>query len=289
MKLVSLALAASVLAGVGSSEVEQGRVVKLEANCSGITFMFGEDVVARAEQHAMVPLSAGVLNVHPGGNGGVRIRRGTGQEYSITACIGAGARTLAEAQRAADAVKLVIDGGRVRVSEPGQARSWNVHLVVEAPRGAEIHAETDNGPIGIDGVEGKITARASNGPIGIDDVSGRVDARAVNGPISVSGSRGDFDVETQNGPIAVHLLGSRWDGRLDARAQNGPLSVRVPERYESGVEISSEHQAPWSCRAAACRTGDRDWNSRSRSLKIGQDPVVVRISTVNGPVTVSDR
>jgi DUF4097 and DUF4098 domain-containing protein YvlB len=280
MNLMVLAVAMSLLF------VPQQRTVKLEADCSDFNFMSGDYEVAYAQQQATAPMS-GVLQVHPGGNGGIRIRRGTGSSYAITACIGAGARTRADAQRAADAIRLVVDGNRVRVESPRDIDNWSVQLVVEAPRGARIAADTNNGPIGIEDVEGDITARASNGPIGLDNVSGKVDARAVNGPISVSGSRGDFEVETQNGPISVDLRGSRWDGKLNARAQNGPLTVRVPDRYQSGVEVSSEHHAPWSCRIAACRTGTRDWDDRSRSLRIGSDPVVVRISTVNGPVTIA--
>jgi DUF4097 and DUF4098 domain-containing protein YvlB len=116
-----------------------------------------------------------------------------------------------------------------------------------------------------------------------------VKARASNGPISVTGSSGEFDIETANGPIDVRLSGRRWDGHLDVRASNGPLTLRVPADYQSGVEISSSQHSPWNCRAAACRSGNRDWDERSRTLRLGVDPVVVRLSTVNGPVTVAER
>ena len=289
MKSLSLALAVGLVAGLSTSEAQERRVVRLEADCSEINFMFGTDEVAHAEQHLTVPMAVGTLELNPGENGGIRIKRGSGTSYAITACIGAGGRTRADAQRAADAVRLVVEGARVRVQPTPDTRNWGVHLVVEAPRGAQIHAETRNGPIGVDGVEGRLTLRASNGPIGLDDVAGQVDARAINGPIGVTGSRGDLTIDTENGPISVTLSGNRWDGRLSARAENGPLSVRVPARYTSGVEISSSGHGPWSCRIAECRTGNRDWDDRSRSLKFGGDPVVVRISTVNGPVTIAGR
>ena len=67
---------------------------------------------------------------------------------------------------------------------------------------------------------------------------------------------------------------------------NGPLTCRVPDNYGSGVEISSSFNSPWSCRLAACRNGNRDWDDRSSSIRFGPDPVVVRIPTVNGPVTI---
>jgi hypothetical protein len=291
------ALAGVVALALGPSPASpsQGRRVSLEAaDCSQINMMYGDYEVARAEQHASVPMSGATLEVRPESNGGVQIIRGSGSSYGITACVGAGARNRADAQAAADAVRLVIDGNRVRVTgmntaSRGSVRNWSVQLVVSAPEGASIDVETTNGPVSASGYSGTLAARASNGPISLDDVTGSVRARASNGPISVSGSRGEFDIETANGPIQVRLSGRRWDGHLDARAANGPLTVRVPADYQSGVEISSSYQSPWSCRAAACRNGNRDWDERSRSLRLGTDAVVVRLSTVNGPVTVDER
>jgi hypothetical protein len=273
----------------------QARRVSLEAaDCSQVNMMFGDYEVARAEQHGTIPVSAGTLDIRPESNGGVQIQPGTGSTYGITACIGAGARRASEAQAAADGVRLVIEGSRVRVTGANfggsrSIQSWSVQLIVTAPDGASIDVETMNGPIGVSGFSGTLAARASNGPISLDETTGSVRARASNGPISVTGSRGEFDIETANGPIDVRLSGRRWDGHLDARAANGPLTLHVPAGYQSGVEITSSNHSPWSCRAAACQSGNRDWDDRTRTLRLGVDPVVVRLSTVNGPVTVAER
>jgi DUF4097 and DUF4098 domain-containing protein YvlB len=289
-RTVALAGVLALALGPDPSRSPQTRRVDLEAaDCSRINMMFGDFEVARATQHATVPMSVGQLDVQPESNGGVKIERGTGATYSITACIGAGARTLAEAQAAADSVRLVIQGNQVRVSAMPRVQSWSVQLIVSAPANADITVSTNNGPISLEGVSGRFEARATNGPIAINDVQGTLRARTQNGPIHLEGSGGQFDVETQNGPISVNLGGDRWDGSLDARAHNGPLSVVLPANYTSGVEITSSFQSPWSCRVEACRSGNRDWDERSRSLRVGSDPVVVRISTSNGPVSVSGR
>jgi DUF4097 and DUF4098 domain-containing protein YvlB len=267
----------------------RGAVDLEAADCSPVHMTFGDLAVARAVRHTTVPLSGGRLDVEPETNGGVRIERGIGSNYSITACIGAGASTEAEARQAADATQLAIDGRGVRVKGGRQARNWSVQLIIEAPDGADVTVTTTNGPIDLTGVSGTFDAHASNGPIAIRNVRGMLSAHAQNGPISVEGSQGQIVVETANGPISVVLSGTRWDGRLDAQASNGPLDVKVPSRYQSGVEISSSFHSPWSCRVAACRSGSRDWDERSRSVRIGSDPVVVRISTVNGPVTIDER
>lgn len=289
-----IAVLAAALALALAASPDQNRRVALEAaDCSQVNVMYGDYEVGRAVQHASVPVSAGALEVRPDSNGGVRIERGSGAAYAITACIGAGARTQAEAQAAADSIRLEINGNRVRVTGAGPAtsgvRNWSVQMIVLAPDGAAIDAETSNGPIGVSGTSGTFTLRASNGPISLADVDGEVRARASNGPISIEGSRGRFDVETSNGPISVRLAGRRWDGSITARAANGPLTVSVPADYESGVEISSSNHSPWNCRVAACGAGKRDWDERSRTLKLGADPVVVHLSTVNGPVTVKER
>jgi hypothetical protein len=292
---LALAGVVALMAGLhGMSTAGQGRRVDLEAaDCSTINQMFGDYEVARATQRASVPVTAGPLEVRPDANGGVRIERGPGGAYGITACIAAGAATRAEAQAAADGIRLEVDGNRVRVRDEGRARanvrSWSVQIIVSAPDGASIVAETSNGPIGVRSFTGTLDLRASNGPISIHGVEGDVKARASNGPISVEGSRGEFDVETANGPIDIQLEGRRWDGHFTARASNGPLTLSVPADYQSGVEVTSSTHSPWTCRAAACGAGNRDWDDRSRILRIGTAPVVVRVSTVNGPVTVRDR
>jgi DUF4097 and DUF4098 domain-containing protein YvlB len=287
----TVALSGVVALALGAAAADspaQTRRVNLEGpDCSQINMMYGDFQVGRAEQHATVPMAAGRLDVQPESNGGVKIERGSGSSYAITACIGAGARTLAEAQQAADSVRLEIDGSRVRVRGMSNVQSWSVQLVIAAPANADVLVATHNGPISIEGVAGRFEATASNGPVSVNDVRGTVRARTQNGPLHVEGGGGEFDIETQNGPISIALSGSRWDGRLDARAQNGPLHVRVPSNYSSGVEISSSSHSPWNCQLSACRNGNRDWDDRSKSLRVGSDPVVVRISTNNGPVTIS--
>jgi hypothetical protein len=271
---------------------QQRQPIDLEADCDSTHYTFGDYQVATATDHVSVPVGAGALDIRPDGNGGVRIERGSGGVYAITACIGAGARTREDAQAAAGGIRLDVSGSRVRLRDDGQttrAHAWSAQLLVTIPDGASVTAETSNGPIGVRGVTATLDLRASNGPIGLENVGGDVKAHASNGPISVEGGRGEFDLETANGPISVTLDGQRWDGHLSARAGNGPLSLDVPQGYQSGVEVRSSNNSPWTCRAAACGArGTRDWDDRARLLRIGSDPIVVHLSTVNGPVTVSD-
>ena len=291
---VLLAGSVALALGPGSSPLSsQSRPVDLEAaDCSAQQSYFGDLEIARATQHVSVPVT-GTLEVRPGSNNGVRIERGPGGAFGITACISAGARSQADARRAADSVRIVVEGNRVRLNDDRMSddsiRSWSVMLIVTAPDGASIDADTTNGPISVAGLNGTFDLEATNGPIALSDVSGQIKARASNGPISVRGGSGDIDAQTANGPITVSLAGQRWDGHLTASAVNGPLTLNVPAGYQSGVEVTSSFHSPWKCSAEACRSGNRDWNDRTRSLHIGSAPVVVRLTTQNGPVNVRDR
>ena len=157
----TVALAGSSLAlalGPSAASPAQGRRVDLEAaDCSQINMMFGDYEVARAEQHATVPVSGGTLDIRPESNGGVQIERGTGQRLRDHRLHRRRRATAADAQAAADAVRLVIEGNRVRVTgvEPASrssVQSWSVQLIVTAPDGASIDVETSNGPIGVVGL-----------------------------------------------------------------------------------------------------------------------------------------
>jgi len=77
---------------------------------------FGDQETARAVQRTSVMMGGAPLELRPDANGGVRIERGTGRAYEITACIAAGARSMADAQAAADSVRLSLEGNRVRVT-----------------------------------------------------------------------------------------------------------------------------------------------------------------------------
>jgi len=132
--------------------------------------------------------------------------------------------------------------------------------------------------------DGDLTLRTQNGPIALAHVRGKVVARAQNGPIKLEGDGGNVSLETQNGPIGVRLLGTQWDpGDLAARAQNGPLSVDVPDAYGSGVELESSGNSPWSCKRDCASHDD---GSGTRRAHLGQGPTRVTLSTVNGPVQV---
>jgi DUF4097 and DUF4098 domain-containing protein YvlB len=133
---------------------------------------------------------------------------------------------------------------------------------------------------------GNIQARNQNGPISFHGVSGQVRAEVQNGPITVSGSGGDFHLSAQNGPLTVELDGNQWSGgELEGSTQNGPLTLKLPDSYLSSVRVDASKHSPVECRAIQCQQAVRTWD-RPSVIQFGDSTPVIRLSTINGPVTI---
>ena len=268
--------------------------------CDQIRVTFDDEEAARSEQELTLPRSRDPLRLHVGENSGLWVQASDRRDFSIRAC------KAASSPEYLDRISVSFADGRFAASGPDK-REWMVYLLVSAPRDAALDLEASSGPLSVRGTSGSveartingplsfhetsgtIRARAENGPISLKGCSGDVQAEAVNGPISVSGSGGDLRLTTRNGPISVELVGNRWEGAgLVAKAVNGPLSLQIPEDYRSGTVVEMSGSSPVSCRARACAQGRKTWDEDSRRIEFGDSTPVVRLSTINGPVSIKE-
>ncbi len=222
-------------------------------------------------------------------NAPVAIKGGNARTYTITVC-----KAAADAADLRD-IHVAVEGGELVTRGPDH-KDWNVAYRISAPNGASLDIESRNGPLSLRNIDGNFVVRLKNGPLALDNVGGNVDAVTTNGPISIDGGSGTMKVKASNGPISVTLDGASWEGgTLDASTSNGPLSVKVSPTFASGVLVEAHGRGPISCRAEACggqvRRNRSDWNDdddEPRKFEFGRGPQTVRISTVNGPVTIKD-
>jgi hypothetical protein len=222
------------------------------------------------------------------GNGPVSIRGGNA--WSIVAC------KAAEDEAALRGISVRLAGNELTHDGPGGEGDWVVVYYITTPRGADLEVDASNGPVSLRDVDGNLDLHTKNGPLSLRNLSGRIEALASNGPVSITGGSGDWKVTTSNGPLSVKLSGDGFNGTLDASTKNGPLSVRIPRNYRSGVLVESLGRGPISCRAEACREArakavrnddDDDWDE-PRSFEFGTGRQVVKLSTVNGPLTIKE-
>lgn len=258
-------------------------------DCSDLRIRFDEqDAVVRSEEHTLTKSEAPTLQVLPHANGGVQISGWDRDTYSVTACKAA-AGSGEEAEHILSQINVSIEKGTISIKGPADDNEWTAYLLIRAPKSASINLETRNGPISLYDVDGKLTARAHNGPINLRNFSGEADITAVNGPIHVEGSSGNVRVHTENGPISVALSGKTWNGAgLSADAKNGPVTLMVPDGYQSSFVVESSNNSPVSCRASICDTARKTWDDENRRIEYGNMPATIRLSTVNGPVSVRE-
>jgi len=68
---------------------------------------------------------------------------------------------------------------------------------------------------------------------------------------------------------------------------NGPLAVSLPDTFRSGVRLETSGHAPSVAAAEACRHAWTDASRGPRTLQLSGSGDTVRLSTGNGPVSVS--
>ena len=291
LRFALLASAATVLAlCLADSALARDADVSIDSSggaegCAGLRVRFDGVTAVKGEQSLSVP-GGTPLKLHAPGSSGLRVSGWEKADFEITAC-----------KAARDAATL----SRISVSAPKGVVSVSgveedeavVFFYVSAPKGAVLDLDAENGPVTLRDLEGTVTARLVNGPISLSGVHGTVDVEATNGPVSFRGGSGDWKLRVTNGPLSTHLGGARWEGKgLVAETVNGPLKVSLDPRFASGLRVSAATHAPFRCRAAACagarRSDSGEDGDGERLVEIGPGEPLVRLSTENGPVTISD-
>jgi hypothetical protein len=257
------------------------------SDCSDLHVRFDDrDAVMESEERTVTKAEAPTLSVRPHSNGGVQVEGWDKDSYSVRACKFASNED-GEAQRTLGQMTLSIRNGEVSTNGPSEDSEWTIYLLIRAPRASVIDLETANGPLSLYSVDGKLTAHATNGPITLRNFSGDAEVRAANGPITITGSSGNVRIHTENGPISINLKGTSWSGTgLTADAENGPLTLSVPSDYQSSFSVESRNYSPMNCQASICDNARKTWDDNHRRIEFGSSPAMIRLSTVNGPVSI---
>ena len=130
-----------------------------------------------------------------------------------------------------------------------------------------------------------LTLSTQNGPLSVEDVAGRMDIQTQNGPLSLSGVGGDVHASAQNGPLTIDLQGTRWEGTgLDAETQNGPADLRIPDNYNAKIEFGTVNGPMDVGFPLTVTISGRVKDRINTTLGNGGPPI--RVVTTNGPMTV---
>ncbi|MFN2637427.1 MAG: DUF4097 domain-containing protein [Gemmatimonadaceae bacterium] len=203
-------------------------------------------------------------------NGGVSFHGWDRSDVKVVALIQAQAYEDSEAQSLAKQIRVLTDGGRVRAEGPSSRRgnSWSVSYDVFVPKRSNLQAQTQNGGVSAENVEGEFDFQAMNGGIRLEDVGG------------------DIHAETTNGGVSASLSGTSWRGRgLDLRTTNGGVTLAIPRGYNAQLETGTTNGGmrvdfPITVQGMI---------GRRIHTQLGSGGPLVRVVTTNGGVRISER
>ena len=241
--------------------------------------------IARSEDRLTLPQTSSTVRIESARNGGIYVYGSDQQNFSVLNCKAAASDESATAERKLQEVKMSFDGGQLSVRGPDDG-DWTSYLIIHAPRTSSLALSGVNGPISVYDLSGKVEVHNTNGPFAIKNSSGEISAQITNGPISYSGNGGDVHLRAENGPVSVRLAGTSWNGKgLEAESTNGPLSLKLPNNYTSGVLVQTRGYSPFHC--SGCEGARKDFDDHNKSVQFGSGEPIIRMSTVNGPVSIN--
>ena len=288
LTVVIAAVAAVPARGDGLSFTSNSE--KRVESCSDLHMTFwktapGKDETVTVRRSQILSLGSNVskpLHVNASDNSGIRVQPSMDGSLSALVCMAAGAASSEVAESILHGLSIENRDGHLTVDGP-DVGDWAATIVLSVPAGVTLDLSATNGGLQLRDVDGKFTLHTENGPIAMTNVGGVVDAWTDNGAIQFEGHGGDVRLTAQTGPLDVDLDATRWSGKgLDASTQTGPITLTAPGDLKSGVEVRGS------------RTSPATWNGTpqpieangSRKFHFGSDEIVVRLSTVNGPLEI---
>lgn len=258
----------------------------LANGCSDLHVRFDHrEAVMQSEERTISKAEAPTLRITAESNGGVQVQGWENQAYAVTLC--KTAEEGSDAEAILSQIHLSFNNGELGIAGPSSPSHWSAHLLIRSPKDSALDVSMNNGPLNLQKVDGRIKVRAENGPVTVRECSGELDLSSQNGPLTLDGNSGKQTVHTHNGPVTLSLSGDAWVGDgLEAHAMNGPITLQIPAGYRSGVILETEGHSPFEC-ASVCSEGRRTWDDDHKRIEFGTGPTLVRVSTINGPVSVN--
>ena len=226
------------------------------------------------EFHQTYPLGAGGRVSLSNINGAVKVSAWDRDEVKVDAVKRAyTAERLREAQ-----IKIDASANRLRVETEYPEYRWSSRDLErhENPATVEYTLTVPRGAI-IDEIS------LVNGALSLEGLAGSVKASSVNGRVTAAGLSGPVNLSVVNGRLEASLdrLG---EGGVTLSAVNGELAVTLPSDANAVLRADTVHGGIRNDFNLPVRVGE--YVGRNLAGRLGQGGSVVRLSNVNGPITI---
>lgn len=157
-----------------------------------------------------------------------------------------------------------------------------VDLVVKAPKGYQIAANTVNGTAIIRRMDSAIEVHSVNGTVRTEECQGPVSGSTVNGNAEIMGIQKSFRVSTVNGSVQVKLS-ENPDSGCEAKAVNGSVKVTLLSPFGLNVDLGTVNG---KAEINGRQKFEGEMKKKSVHGKINGGGQNLRMNAVNGSVRI---
>jgi DUF4097 and DUF4098 domain-containing protein YvlB len=123
-----------------------------------------------------------------------------------------------------------------------------------------------------------------NGSLEIDGVEGEVKAACVNGDIKVRGLTGEVKLSTVNGSVEASVTKLDESKPVSLNSVNGSLVLTIPAEANAQIKANTVHGRITN--DFGLPVNDGEYVGHSLKGQIGTGGPIIRLSNVNGPITI---
>jgi len=174
-------------------------------------------------------------------------------------------------------IKVIAEFDEKNSSNENYSTNAMVSFDVYVPRSANIHLQSGDGRLELEGVNGTLDLNTGDGRIEVRDSGGHLTARTGDGRIEVGNFKGEVNANTGDGRINL-------DGRFEqlmAKTGDGSIVLALPSDFNAIIETDAETV---DNEAGLTLTEEPAAARRLKRWKIGQGGNVLTLRTGEGHI-----
>jgi DUF4097 and DUF4098 domain-containing protein YvlB len=145
-------------------------------------------------------------------------------------------RTRLEANQAGNNITIRADYDRAYPNAPDSGPRALVNLEVFVPRRSDITANSGDGSLSLEGVNGDVDLHTGDGSVSVTGARGRLNVLTGDGGVRVDGFDGNAAVKTGDGRIALQ---GKF-GQLAAKTGDGSIVLELVPGHNATIETRAE-------------------------------------------------
>lgn len=163
--------------------------------------------------------------------------------------------------------------------------SFSARVRVTVPSKAQIDANTGDGRVSIQDVEGNLTVRTGDGSIRLANVRGAVEANTGDGSVDVDGAIGQLKVRSGDGRVRVRATAapaSDWS----VSTGDGTVVLEVPDGFGAELDAATGDGRVRVDGIDFVSAGDDSRHRTEARGRIGQGGARITLRSGDGTITV---